>query len=83
MKTCTVEEVRAVKSRAIEVFRPLADVVGVGITRVGEGYGLKVNLQCTPRNSAALPREVDGVPVRIEIVGTVRKQLKSQGSSDK
>ncbi|HEX4610678.1 MAG TPA: hypothetical protein VH092_20980 [Urbifossiella sp.] len=67
--THTLDEARAAKARALAVFEPLAAVVGVGITRVGSGYGLKVNLAAAPPANTALPTEVDGVPVRLEVVG--------------
>ncbi len=72
MASSTVDDVRAAKSRAIAIFAPLADVVGVGITRVGEGYGLKINLRAAP--AITLPEEVDGVPVKVEIVGSLKKR---------
>ncbi len=68
----TLEEVRAVKSHALAVFERLASVVGIGITRIGAGYGLKVNLRETPADAAALPAEVGGVPVQLEVVGQPR-----------
>lgn len=61
--------------KALDVFSELAPVVGVGITRVGDGYGVKVNLSKRP--SARLPAQVDGVPVRVEIVGVIRKRTAS------
>ena len=68
----TLDEVRAAKPRALEVFESLATVVGVGITRIGTGYGLKVNLRVAPSADTPLPTEVDGVPVRLEVVGQPR-----------
>jgi hypothetical protein len=70
----TLDEVRAAKPRALAVFESLAAVVGVGITRVGAGYGLKVNLREHPSADTPLPTEVDGVPVRLEVVGQPRAQ---------
>jgi hypothetical protein len=67
----TLEQARAAKARAEEVFRDLP-VVGIGITRVGAGYGLKVNLSRAA--DGKVPAEVDGVPVRHEVVGTIRKR---------
>ena len=49
-----------------------ASVVGIGLTRVGDGYGVKVNLDAPPRAQANLPETIDGVPVRIEVVGPIR-----------
>ena len=40
--------------------------------RVGEGYGLKINLR--EQAKGALPTEVAGVPVQVEVVGAIRKQ---------
>jgi hypothetical protein len=71
-RTYTLDEVRRAKPRALAVFAELATVVGVGITRIGDGYGLKVNLLAEPPSGAALPTEVDGVPVHVEVVGQPR-----------
>jgi len=70
----TLARARAAKARAHEVFSKLADVVGVGITTIGSEYGLKVNVSSPPPSSNTLPSEVDGVPVRVEVVGKIRKQ---------
>ncbi len=72
MKPRTLDEARAAKAAAADVFSPLAPVVGVGITRIGEGYGLKINLREQARGP--LPTEVAGVPVQVEVVGPIRKR---------
>jgi hypothetical protein len=69
----TLEQARAAKEPARAAVSRLATVVGVGVTRVGNGYGVKVNLESVPAG-AVLPTSVDGVPVRVEVVGTIRKQ---------
>ena len=46
---------------------------GVGITRIDGGYGVKVNVEAAPAADAKLPEAIDGVPVRIEVVGKLRK----------
>ena len=74
MKQFSLEEARAAKARAIDTFARLAAVVGVGITRVGEGYGLKVNLAEPPDSDVTLPGDVDGVPVRVEITGPIKNR---------
>lgn len=74
MNAATLEKARAAKTHAAEVFQPLAEVVGVGITRVELGYGLKINLAHPPAEDVPLPGEVDGVPVRVEVVGPIRKR---------
>jgi hypothetical protein len=72
MNRRTLREARAAKAKALEVFTPKAKVVGVGVTRVDEGYGVKVNLEAPSDHD--LPAEVDGVPVKVEVVGPVRKR---------
>jgi hypothetical protein len=72
--THSLDEARAAKSRAQAVFEELAAVVGVGVTRIGNGYGLKVSLCVPPLPDVVLPTEVDGIPVRLEVVGQPRKQ---------
>ena len=74
MNAATLDEARAAKGRAMEVFGKLAEVVGVGVTRVGEGYGVKVNLREQPGRGVQLPAAVAGVPVRVEVVGAIRKR---------
>ncbi|WP_143393436.1 hypothetical protein [Fimbriiglobus ruber] len=70
----TLDEVRAAKPRALAVFEGLATVVGVGITQIGGGFGLKVNLREHPGADTQLPTEVDGVPVQIEVIDKPQKQ---------
>jgi len=69
-----LDRARAAKARAHAVFSKLGDVVGVGITTIGSQYGLKINLASPPPTSSELPTEVDGVPVRVEVVGRLRKR---------
>lgn len=71
-ESSALDKARAAKERAHKVFSKLADVVGVGITTVGSEYGLKVNLSSEPTKD--LPKEVDGVPVKVEVVGKIRKR---------
>ncbi len=73
MAKATLESARAAKPAVQEVFAGLGEVVGVGITRIGDGYGVKVNLRTAPAAGVELPAEVEGVPVRVEVVGTIRK----------
>jgi hypothetical protein len=73
-KGCDLDQVRAAKSEALTAFGRLAKVAGIGITRTGKGYGLKVNLQTAPDISVVLPKEIRGVPIRIEVVGPIKKR---------
>lgn len=70
---CTLDQARAAKDRARAALRHLP-VVGVGVTRIGDGYGLKVNLTTAPPADATVPAAIDGVPLRLEVVGTIQKQ---------
>jgi hypothetical protein len=71
---CTLEEARAAKAEAHGVFARLAKVNGIGLTRVGNGYGLKVNVECAPEGDQSLPTDVRGVPVKVEVVGVIKKR---------
>ena len=81
-KTCSLDEARAVKASAAAAFGRLAEVAGVGNTRVGDGYGVKVNLS-RPPDTPGLPTEIDGVPIQVEIVGPIRKQNTADSNSNK
>jgi hypothetical protein len=71
----TLEQARAAKAVALKLFAELAGEVSVGITPWEDGtYGLKVNLMNPPEPATQFPTEVDGVPVRVEVVGRIRKQ---------
>ena len=76
MNACTLQQARAAKHKAVEMFRG-ARVAGIGITRIEDGYGLKVNLERLPESP--LPTDVDGVPLRVEIVGSIRKREVTEG----
>ena len=60
MNTHTLDEARAAKQHAMEVFGALAEVAGVGITRIDDGYGLKINLQTEPDSRYPLPSVAKG-----------------------
>lgn len=74
MSPVSLDDARAVKAKVMEIFGHLAVVVGVGITRINGGYGIKVNLREQPAPGVDLPRTVNGVPVRVEVVGPIRKR---------
>lgn len=72
MKAATLTEARAAKEKLLKKVAKRPDVNGVGITRGQGGYGLKVNL--TEDTGKQLPSDVDGVPVRVEVVGAITKR---------
>jgi len=67
----TLEEARAAKDKAKQLF---TSNVGVGITRVNDGYAVKVNLPDPLVDQENIPTAIDGVPVQFEVVGQIRKQ---------
>lgn len=71
----SLEQVRAAKRLALGTFKRLGKVTGVGITRIGSGYGLKINLEEAPLGNVALPATIKGVPVLVEVVGPLKKHL--------
>ena len=73
MNTHTLDEARAAKVRALEVFRRLATVVGVGITNIDGGFGVRVNLREGPAPGVLLPDRIDDVPVQVRVVGEIQK----------
>lgn len=68
----TLEQARAAKATVVRRFEAIGEIVGVGITRVGGSYAVKVNLREAPSADVDVPTQVDGVPVRVDVVGTIR-----------
>jgi len=69
----SIEDARRVKSVAGDTARLAADVVGVGLTKVGESYAVKINLANPPAFGVFLPASIDGVPLIYEVTGRIRK----------
>ncbi len=74
MNTTSLDQARAAKPRVRDLLRGVPQLTGVGITRVGDGYAVKVNLSAPPNAELDLPGEIDGVPIRVEVVGRVTKR---------
>ncbi|TDE89511.1 hypothetical protein EXU48_20310 [Occultella glacieicola] len=66
-----LEAARAAKERVRAEFGDRDGIVGVGLVRVPDGHGVRVNLR-TADDAHDLPDTVDGVPVRTVVVGTVQ-----------
>ncbi|MBX3180729.1 MAG: hypothetical protein KF886_25560 [Candidatus Hydrogenedentes bacterium] len=77
MNSTTLSQARAAKPRVHELLRAMPQLAGVGITRVGKGYAVKVNLTEPPGDDLGVPTELDGVPIRVEVVGYVTKRTVS------
>ena len=67
----TLDQARAAKEKMRTALAHRPEVTGIGITRHGAGYAVKVDLA---RACADVPPEVGGVPVHTEIVGRIRKR---------
>lgn len=74
MKGASLEAARAAKSLVANAFRGIAEVVGIGLVSVDKGYGVKVNLAERPQGKAKAPTEIAGVPIQVEVVGTISKR---------
>jgi hypothetical protein len=72
VNACTLDEAGTAKAKASNLLVDLP-VVGVGITRVGKGYGLKINLSEAVA-ADAIPEHIDGVPVKSEVFGMIAKR---------
>jgi hypothetical protein len=71
----SLKEVRAAKSVAAQIFADLVGTVAVGVMRLADdSYGLKINLPKKPGKNVVLPSQVAGVPVKVEVVGKIRKR---------
>ncbi len=69
-----LEQARAAKESARALLAALPGVVGVGITKVGKDYALKVNLRAPLPRGVSAPERIGDVPVRVEVVGRITKR---------
>ena len=65
---------REAKEKAKTIFSRHGLVNGIGLTRVGERYAVKVNFESEPHDQASMPKEIEGVPVVVQVIGTLHKQ---------
>lgn len=72
MPPVTLEQAQAAKQSALRRLGTIAQVVGVGISRVAGEYVIKVNLSEPIELGNELPTEIDGVRLRVEVIGTIR-----------
>ena len=75
--THALEKARAAKAKALALVGGHPEVNGVGIAPMGPGYCVKVNV-ATPSADLHLPSEIDGVPVRVEVVGEIAARTAPQ-----
>ncbi|MGH2662508.1 MAG: hypothetical protein ACRDH8_06805 [Actinomycetota bacterium] len=70
----TLAKARAAKRKVAKMVEGDPSVTGIGIARIGRGYGVKLNVTEQLGNAVMLPQEVDGVPLRVETVGRISKR---------
>lgn len=68
----SLEKARAAKSKALRKLSGMPGMNGVGITRRGKSFALKVNFEERPEGD--VPSEIDGVDVITEVVGRITKR---------
>lgn len=68
----TMDEARAAKPALREALQSVDGVCGVGLTRRGDESDWVLRVSVTSvRTRKDVPPAVDGVPVQVEVVGTV------------
>lgn len=70
--TSSLEAARAAKSVVAEQLAHRAEVNGIGIARLPDGFGVKVNLARPLPPDVEVPADVDGVPVVVQEIGEIR-----------
>lgn len=70
MPNSTINQARSAKIKLTDATRTVSGVVGVGITKIGASYAVKINLQ-SKQPIHHLPSEIDGVPVVYDVTGTI------------
>lgn len=68
----SLERARTAKESLARTLVDVKSLVGIGITKVGSDYAIKVNLSAEPERE--IPSSFAGVPVQVEIVGRIRKR---------
>jgi hypothetical protein len=71
--SASLDDARAAKEKLSDRLGSHELVRGIGIARLEDGYGVKVDLARTP-DELELPDELDGVRVVVEVVGKVSKR---------
>lgn len=71
MKGATLEGAQVAKAILAAALASRPELRGIGIARLDCGFGVKVNLSRQPED-LIVPDDVNGVPVIVDIVGTIR-----------
>jgi hypothetical protein len=71
----SIDQARRAKESAKSALADLPGVVGVGLTKIGDDYAVKVNLREALPGGVSVPKQIEGVPVCVEVVGAIRKRV--------
>lgn len=66
--SASLEQARAAKAALVPRLRDVGAVNGIGVAREGDGHVVRVNLS---EPVEGVPEEVNGVPVRVRVVGRI------------
>ncbi len=72
MRRVSLDEARAAKPEVMRRFGEIGEVVGIGISRLGGDYAVKVNLSTPIQPGVDVPTHVEGVPIIVEVTGPIR-----------
>lgn len=72
MSSVSLKQAQAAKAAAKRIVLRVDKAAGVGITRVGNDYAVKVNLSVPLRDASSIPKSIDGVAVKVEVIGAIR-----------
>lgn len=67
-----LQQARAAKASLRTALGRRRGLKGIGLTQHGDGYAVQVNLERQPDGD--FPREVDGVPVQVKVVGALSRR---------
>ena len=70
----SLDKARQAKESAKSALAHVPGVVGVGLTKVDGDYAVKVNLRDRLPDGVSVPKQIAGVRVCVEIVGSIRKR---------
>lgn len=69
-----LETAKKVKLKVRSLLPKDLEICGIGITRKGEDYAVKINVSSRPRDPSSVPDRVEGVPIVLDIVAPIHKQ---------
>lgn len=74
MRKLEVAAARDAKKKAKEIFQGLGSIHGIGLTRQGDHYAVKVSFEAEPQDWSRVPKDIDGVPMVVRVIGPLHKQ---------